>query len=100
MPIVPHTKDESPTKLVERLFSHKIRVQHNLNIPWDHFHLAKEPDIILLTHVVSGSQELFSLPLAVQLCRQGQGAVSPLCSLLLGRPHWKQPQVQSVRCLV
>lgn len=66
MSIVPHTKDDSPTRSVERLFSHRILVQHNLNTPWDHFHLAKEADIILLTHVVSGSQELLALPLAVQ----------------------------------
>lgn len=44
------------TRLVEKLFSHKILVQHNLNIPWDHFHLAKEPDIMLLTHLFQAAR--------------------------------------------
>lgn len=53
--LLPHTKDNSLKRLGKRLFSQKMVVQSNLNIPWDHFHLAKEPDILLLTHFVSGS---------------------------------------------
>lgn len=53
--LLPHTKDNSLKRLGERLFSQKMLVQSNLNIPWDHFHLAKKPDILLLTHFVSDS---------------------------------------------
>lgn len=61
------------TRLVEKLFSHKILVQHNLNIPWDHFHLAKEPDIMLLTHLFQAAR---SSLLCLWLCScAGRGRV-------------------------
>lgn len=59
--LLPHTKAGSSKRLVERLSSQKTLVQHNLNIPQDHFHLVEETDIILLTHLVPGSEELLDL---------------------------------------
>lgn len=53
--LLSHTKDGSSKRLVKRLSSQKTLVQHNLNIPWDHFHLVEETDMILLTYFVSGS---------------------------------------------
>lgn len=53
--LLPHTKDGSSKRLVKRLSSQKTLVQHNLNIPRDHFHSVEESDITLLTHFVSGS---------------------------------------------
>lgn len=59
--LLPHTKAGSSKRLVERLSSQKTLVQRNLNIPQDHFHLVEETDIILLTHLVPGSEELLDL---------------------------------------
>jgi len=79
--LLPHTKDSSSKKLVERLSSQKSLVQCNLNIPWDHFHLVEETDIILLMHFVSGSWELFALAFCYEVVtlftprRQRHGAV-------------------------
>lgn len=84
--LLPHTKDSSSKRLVKKLSSQKTLVQHNINIPRDHFHLVGEADIILLTHFVSGSEELFAVASCCEavVCPHLAGRSTGCCSVVCG----------------